>query len=362
MCIYDQLTVLVPSHCRHRHIQRLLCNLRDLNCRKVIIDSSPTPCDVSMYSGVDLYHKPDMSVPDKMRFGLQIVKTEFVFITPDDDLYSLVGFKKLYEYISNNHSCSTVSGHLIAFRYDSSGVNFFLKHSASYLALVNTPPEPNIKKRLMKALSPYTQTVWAIHRSDVVRNCFSEDLSWLKSLTLYERFLKMYSMIYGDVVFLDVFLGAREVENRVGLSSNLREHNLTPFVVFLESVDEKTKLELDSFVSTLAQRMSEETHEPIERSKKFIYSLFTRYEVEVSKVSTDVCSTPEMKILSQMNPDLLKQKTDDTVVISNDIFGKSYYNRKNMFPVYSKGYSSCLMGIRNLIMEFKDIYHSEDSD
>lgn len=360
MDFLKNITMLIPSHTRHRHIDRLLFNLNDFNCKKIIIDSSKNCYTPSNYINTDniiIYHKPNMCLSEKFVFGTSLVDTEYIFPSPDDDLYSTNGLLKIYNYITNNTECNSVFGQHIAF-YFTEKPTYTLKHSYEFLHATTIKPQKNVKIRITQSLNPYIQSIWAIHKTNDFTSFFNEDIQWLKSPTLYERLFKLYMALRGNTITLPVFFCAREVNNRIGASTNITKFDrIIPFLELFKSKEETVTTELDTFISFIARILSNQNNESLDRCKQLVAATLERHHKNTSYRVNNYNSVFE-KFLSDNNPDKHSSILAPPYVISNDFFGKSFFTFKNKFPIYNEEYKKCLINIHEAILTYKDIYNA----
>ncbi len=358
MDLFKNITMLIPSHTRHRHIDRLLFNLKDFNCKKIIIDSSENcykPSNHINTENVIIHHKPNMCLTDKFIFGTSLVETKYIFPSPDDDLYSTKGLLKIYQYIMRNDDCNSVFGQHIAF-YFSDKPTYTLKHSHEFLHSITKKNQQNVKLRVSQSLNPYIQSLWAIHKTSDFASFFNQDIQWLKSPTLYERLFKLYMASLGNTVTLPVFFCAREVNNRIGASTNITKFDrIIPFLELFKSNEKSVMKELDIFISFIAEILSNLNNESLDRCKQLVTATLERHHKNTSYRVNNYNSIFE-KFLSDNNPDKYLSTASPPYVISNDFFGKSFFNFKSKFPVYNEEYKGCLLNIHEAILVHNDIY------
>ena len=85
-----QFSVLIPTHNRHEKLRRLLSYLSNYFIEVVIVDSGKIPYEPEVNDFVKYFHKPELNFKQKVIFGAEILTTDYIFLSADDD-FPLIG-------------------------------------------------------------------------------------------------------------------------------------------------------------------------------------------------------------------------------------------------------------------------------
>lgn len=85
-----EYSILIPTHNRHEKLGRLLSYLSNFLVRVVVVDSSENPAKIMGDSRVRYFHKPELNFKQKVIFGAEILNSDYIFLSADDD-FPLLG-------------------------------------------------------------------------------------------------------------------------------------------------------------------------------------------------------------------------------------------------------------------------------
>lgn len=117
MLVYDNLTLLITTVGeRHKYLKRLFTHYKDLDCRKIVIDSSDFPySEIENFPEIEYYQEPGMEIYDKYLKGLQLVNTEFILVGADDDFAVIRGVEQALDFLISNPDYSFANGQQLRF-------------------------------------------------------------------------------------------------------------------------------------------------------------------------------------------------------------------------------------------------------
>lgn len=120
MFVYNNLTLLITTVGeRHKYLRRLFTHYKDLDCRKIVIDSSDFPySEIEKFPEIEYYQEPGMGIYEKYLKGLQLVNTEFILVAADDDFAVIKGVEQALDFLISNPDYSFANGQQLRFYED----------------------------------------------------------------------------------------------------------------------------------------------------------------------------------------------------------------------------------------------------
>ena len=123
-------TLLVPVRDRHYNIINICNYYKDLNCVKLIVDSSKSKfdnIDLIKSCGFEYVYYGPMTYVDKMcKIHTELIDTEFSVDCPDDDIVLKQSIKESVEFLRDNPEYSACDGEILWL--DSRSNSLFVKH------------------------------------------------------------------------------------------------------------------------------------------------------------------------------------------------------------------------------------------
>ena len=102
----DDFTLLVPVRDRVYNIKNICSYYKDLDCRKLIVDSSKVEfddIDLIQSCGFEyIYYGPTTYIEKMNRIYKEIITTEFVLDCADDDIVLKNSIKECVEFLRKN--------------------------------------------------------------------------------------------------------------------------------------------------------------------------------------------------------------------------------------------------------------------
>lgn len=110
----EDFTLLVPVRDRHYNLGSVCSYYKDLDCKKIIADSSISPfknIDLITSSGFDyVYYGPTKYIDKMHRIYNELITTEFSLDCPDDDIVLKEAIKESLEFLRNNDNYVACDG------------------------------------------------------------------------------------------------------------------------------------------------------------------------------------------------------------------------------------------------------------
>jgi len=331
MKIDSLYTILIPSHNRPFDLNRLVNYYSKLKCEIIVCDSSDKPLDYAGTYNLLYMYLHGVSFFNKLKKGLAAVQTPYVLLHPDDDFVSILGLRKAATFLHENSNFVSVMGQSIGFVKNNKDVNLMLRNTDQYLALLKMKPSDSSTVRMHNSLTPYSQTVWTLHRTEVLRQFVHADISWFKSACLYERFFSLFFAIHGNTKFLPVFFCARQFENLIEEREQDKFNYTGPGTVLFST---EYKDEIGKMCKVLAAEMVRLENIPEEDAYVKIQSAVEQYKKTFHSNRHNFTNSKIDRFFSKYNPDKILAKFVKPIVVSNDRWGKSFFFQKNKLPCY----------------------------
>jgi len=132
----SNLTIIMPTFKRHDYVIRLIVYLSAFKVNLIIVDGSPEAIDHRISSALASmprfrYHHRATSMPERIQFANQFVKTEFVMLMADDDFYLPTGLLSAMTMLESTSTAVACMGQSIGLDVESSGVAYFFPYGES---------------------------------------------------------------------------------------------------------------------------------------------------------------------------------------------------------------------------------------
>jgi glycosyltransferase domain-containing protein len=246
------LTVVIPTHNRHKNILKSIKYYSNWNCNVFILDSSDIPIYFDSTPNIKYLHTPDLSFTRKIYNGLCNVKTSYVCLCADDDYLAFNGIIDGIFFLDHNFDYVSVQGKYVQFTITGKDVLCFPLYE-SLLTGMHISSE-NIRERLIQAAKNGMQQIYSLHRINVLKETFSiiDDL-----FSFAEFNSNLVPMFIGKHYVIDSFWMARDSFEHSdykklswGSSSAGKINYLNSLLEFLQK-DNLGKIYKDKFVHTL---------------------------------------------------------------------------------------------------------------
>ena len=233
-----KFTIIIPTYNRSKYLKRILnyYNKYERNFKIIVADSSSdenkrvNKKNISLLSFLDIQYidkyASKINPYDKWCNVLNYVKTKYALFCADDDFIIPNGIKKSIDFLEKNADFSCAQGHYISFYLGNNlqKKEFVFKPSYTYY---NSITSDNVKDRLFSNFVNYMQTIYAVHRTNLLKMIFEESAKYTNDNRFGELLASMLDLVYGKVKKLDILYSAREVI--VG-SDGQRDKNMKDFI------------------------------------------------------------------------------------------------------------------------------------
>ena len=221
------VTIIIPIHNRILFLPQVLEYYRyfkDQIKPRIIVADSSSPENLTQnrdaikkFNDVNIAYIPiqgaNRTLFHKIAEALDSVETEFCVCCADDDFITASGLKETVEFLKNNKDFVAAHGNYISFYTKSSSYN---NHEEFYWQPIysNHSIEPDLpSERLTDQFLNYKQTLYAVHRTDVLKRIYREIMANLdievRVLLFSELLSAMLASIAGKIKDLNVFYSAR---------------------------------------------------------------------------------------------------------------------------------------------------------
>lgn len=221
----NKVDIIIPTYNRTEYLKRILDYYResakDLNI--IVADSSNLSNKKLNKTLVKTYPQLNILYVDKFSENLsqhlkfaemvKYIKNKYCVFCADDDFIVPNGIKECVNFLEKNPEYSAAHGTYIGF-YLFKGIlgykDFWWNFRYSYNSIDGESPA----KRLASHLSDFTLTLWAVRRTEMVKNCYKElvktNFDPYLLLMFGELLPDALISIYGKIKRLSTFYAARQ--------------------------------------------------------------------------------------------------------------------------------------------------------
>jgi glycosyltransferase domain-containing protein len=206
----NDLTIVIPTHNRHKYLKRVLAYYEDYNVDIVVVDSSKEHFTGDIKSiGVKYHHLPEIDYEEKLHYVLKNIKTKYTTLCADDDFIVKSAINKCVNFLDSNSDYGSVQGNHIYYNMHKNSMIFAPFHFEAYGLDID---EDNFYERLEKLSLPVKLFInYALHRTSILQQIF-EFLtnSNIKEVIFAEFILQLMPVISAKHKVLPIFYIARE--------------------------------------------------------------------------------------------------------------------------------------------------------
>lgn len=208
----ELVTILIPTHNRHQYLKRILEYYKDENISIIVADSTKEAyiADNKGNSLVQYFHLPTHSLPGKLEWAINKVKTPYVVMCSDDDFTVPGAIYKSIEFLKQNKDFVAAQGNCISYSKKKTKEGK-LVYSVLYEDLLSYKIETTDPfERLEKLFSNYRTLFTAVHYTENLRIAFDGVGGIVKNLFLNEYVTAIIPIVAGKYAELLVFFQVRE--------------------------------------------------------------------------------------------------------------------------------------------------------
>lgn len=206
MDIRSQLTIIIPTHCRHALVERALTYYKQFQLEVIVVDSSPQPMKGDIPKHACYLHYPGKSFAERIEIALGVSDKPFVALCADDDFLAIDGVTQGIEYLMEHADYSGVNGRHIQFYANAGSIDMRIKYAKSrnYMKESDDP-----MSRVFASMNHYTNAVNSVFRAEVMEKSI-QLAKVVNHVTVVEISIALVSSLLGKTVTLPVFWMARD--------------------------------------------------------------------------------------------------------------------------------------------------------
>lgn len=209
--MYSDITIIIPTHNRHRQLNRLLSYYSKFKFKIIIGDSSfKIFPDLKKYKNVRYYHYPNYPYAKKLPLIYDKVTTKYVLFCADDDFIIPKSIIKCRDFLNKNPDYNSAHGHYVFFEDRQKSLPVYSFYLASINLDINSS-KPS--ERVKHLLSNYMQLLYAVTKTSDIKLAFKllKGVPKIKNDNLVELFQAVILCINGKSKTLPILYCAREV-------------------------------------------------------------------------------------------------------------------------------------------------------
>lgn len=204
--IYDQLTIVIPTHERHNLLLRSVDYYTKLNVSVIIVDSSVNKLERILPSKFQYIHMPCEEFGNKIYKALLRVTTEYSCLSADDDFLSESGLVGAVEFLEVNGDYISAQGRYISFDLKDGNIICAPMYTQKLFYKVDDVTRIG---RIKQAFNPYMHHIYSVHRTRILIKSFLA-VSTIKSTSPVELNVALVGATYGKHMLLPMFWMARD--------------------------------------------------------------------------------------------------------------------------------------------------------
>ncbi len=208
----ELVTILIPTHNRHRYLKRILEYYQDEAVSIIVADSTKDAYKVSNQgrSSVQYFHLPAYTLPSKLEWSINKVKTPYVVMCSDDDFTVPGAIYKSIQFLKQNKEFIAVQGNCISYNKKKAGEDK-LEYSVLYEDLLCFKIDSSDPfERLKNLFSSYRTLFTAVHYTQNLQVAFEGAGNTVKNLFLNEYLTAIIPIVTGKYAELPIFFQVRE--------------------------------------------------------------------------------------------------------------------------------------------------------
>jgi glycosyltransferase domain-containing protein len=116
MSSFDKITLIIPTHFRHKYLKRLLEFYKEIDIKIFVADSSDDTFQEWQKYNIEYFHYPKENYIDKLTDVVAKVKTEYMIFCADDDFIIPEALKEAINFLENNKEYSFCQGKTLQYQ------------------------------------------------------------------------------------------------------------------------------------------------------------------------------------------------------------------------------------------------------
>jgi len=205
MSLLSEVTIVIPTHYRHKYLTRVLAYYKNINIQVLVADSTDVEYVDKNKFDIIYVHYPNGKLLDKLFNIINQVKTKYMFFCADDDFWVQESILPCVDFLNKNIDYSSVQGNYIGFTGHNK--DDFIP---SYLHASSIEAN-GVEERLAESMDNYMPLFYAIHRTDIIQKVFADSMkNNISHAILNELSVALYSLIYGKHKKLNILTYVRD--------------------------------------------------------------------------------------------------------------------------------------------------------
>ena len=226
----NKVDLIIPTYNRPNFLKRILAyySLHGKNFSFIIADSS-SPINkshnkkiINTFSKLNILYidkfPQNLSQHDKFAEMIKFAKSKYCVFCADDDFIVPNGIKEAVDFLEKNPDYSAAHGTYISFyvyKTPFGSKKFWWRFLYSPFSITSLNPA----NRLSSHLTNYNMVVWAVRRTNIVKNCYEEFSKSKIDPYLLPNFGELLpdvlTVIYGKIKYLNTFYAARQAFSQI---------------------------------------------------------------------------------------------------------------------------------------------------
>jgi len=203
-------TVIVPSHDRHKYLERSIKYFSGFEANIIYVDSSAHPYTKKLPHNIIYFHCPSLSFPEKALFAIKQCNTEYIAFCADDDFLIESSLLLGVDNLNANKELTASVGRYLAFNENFKGEFFQLYKYVDWPDV-----EKDCEQNIINFLSNYHQILWALYHRETIKLAYE---MVVKSMFTNDNFIELVIATVcagtGGISLVDKYWGVREICNR----------------------------------------------------------------------------------------------------------------------------------------------------
>ena len=114
--MFKDITLIIPTHYRHKYLDRVLDYYFDIDIKILICDSTKNVYgNKENLKNIEYSHYPDYKYSQKIYDITQKLTTKYTVLCADDDFIVPYAIKVCIDFLEKNKDYASVQGHIINF-------------------------------------------------------------------------------------------------------------------------------------------------------------------------------------------------------------------------------------------------------
>jgi len=220
----DKITLIIPTHERHKYLERVLDYYSSATFRIIVGDSTKTTFSkLHKFKNIEYYHLPDIPIIEKLNKMLNLVESPYAVFCADDDFIIPTGLNESIKFLEENKDYVVAHGQYCSFEKTNDKYSWRKAEYKHYSLVQENPLE-----RFIHHFSHYKlPTFYAVHRTELLRYVWKCDLKDINDARFGELLPTLIALIHGKMKTLDIFYAARE---RIETSTGRTENTLLDYI------------------------------------------------------------------------------------------------------------------------------------